>query len=75
MRAAAILFVAALAVVANAYIESNDLNKSPKEIISEENLMSENYDIVVFIGDSYNNMAPELRSIRDAIVSYLDVRP
>ncbi len=63
-----------LAICVHGYTESNELNQSPKNMVTEKDLMSKDYDLVIFVGDSYKNLPPEMEAIGEAIASYLPVR-
>uniref|UniRef100_A0A5K3EPU9 CYTOSOL_AP domain-containing protein n=1 Tax=Mesocestoides corti TaxID=53468 RepID=A0A5K3EPU9_MESCO len=75
MRALTLALLVAFVVASQAYTESNELNKSPREIVAESDLMSDQYDVVVFIGDSYENLPASLSSIADAISAYVKINP
>ncbi len=68
-----ILLLAAVAFAQKTTSFSNALNKSPETIKTEANLMTGGYDIVVYIGDSYENLPEDLRPIGDAIAAFRQV--
>ncbi len=72
----AVVFILLLATVAFAEPAkkyNNARNKSPETIKFENDLMASGYDIVVYIGDSYENLPTELRPIGDAIAAFRQV--
>ncbi len=68
-----ILFLAAVALAQQQKTYDNTLNQSPQSIVVENTLMSTGYDVVVYIGDSYENLPEDLRPIGDAIAAFKQV--
>ncbi len=72
----AVVFTLLLASVALAVTPTtypNTLNASPKTLTTEKNLMADIYSVVVYIGDSYENLPEDLRPIGDAIAAFRQV--
>uniref|UniRef100_A0A5K3EPN3 CYTOSOL_AP domain-containing protein n=1 Tax=Mesocestoides corti TaxID=53468 RepID=A0A5K3EPN3_MESCO len=73
MRTVVIALLVAIAALGNVKANTNDLNVSPKDVVAVEDIMDSNFDVVVYVGDSYMNLPEKYRSIGDAIANFMEL--